>query len=51
MGGVIGFDMPAFLQVASTRGYEGEPLVTLLSFAESGMLEAMKEKSESGSEN
>ena len=51
MGGVIGFDMPAFLQIASARGYESEPLLTLLSFGESGMLEAMNEKSESGSES
>ena len=51
MGGIIGFDMPAFLQVAEALGYECEPLVGLLSFAESGMLEAMKERSESGSDS
>ena len=38
MGGIIGFDMPAFLQVADSMGYESEPLISLLSFAESGML-------------
>ena len=51
MGGIIGFDMPAFLQVADALGYERESLISLLSFAESGMLEAMKERSESGSES
>ena len=51
MGGIIGFDLPAFLQVADSMGYEREPLISLLSSAESGMLEAMNERSESGRES
>ena len=51
MGGIIGFDMPAFLQVADALGYERGSLLTLLSFAESGMLEAMKERSDQGSDS
>ena len=47
MGGIIGFDLPAFLQVADALGYERKSLISLLSFAESGMLEAMRERSES----
>lgn len=44
MGGVIGFDLPAFLQTADVLHYDKETLLILLPFAESAMVEAYAKK-------
>ncbi|PKR54402.1 DUF7697 family protein [Thalassospira marina] len=44
MGGVIGLDMPALLELARLRGYDAEILAQLLPDCEKGLLAALAEK-------
>ena len=46
MGGVTGFDMPAFLEAARIQGCDIEAMMILLPYGETGLLEAMKEERE-----
>jgi hypothetical protein len=42
-GNVLGFDLPALLQVAQTLGYGMQAFVSLIGSAEAGMLQGIKE--------
>tara|TARA_R110000751_G_scaffold76247_1_gene153573 strand:+ start:33886 stop:34125 length:240 start_codon:yes stop_codon:yes gene_type:complete len=44
MGGVIGLDMPALIELARLRGYDVEILSRLLPDAEQGFLAAIAER-------
>lgn len=44
MGGVIGLDQPALLQLAEALGYDRRAAALLLPYAEAGMVSALAEK-------
>lgn len=44
MGGVIGLDMPALIELTRLRGYDAEIVSRLLPDAEQGLLAAMAER-------
>ena len=44
MGGILGFDVPALLDVAGTLGYSRRLMAQLIPFAEAGLLEAVQER-------
>jgi hypothetical protein len=46
MGGVIGLDMPALIDLARLRGYDAEIHSRLLPDAEQGLLSAISEREE-----
>ena len=46
MGGVVGLDLPALLEISDALGYDRQAMAVLLPFVESGLLEALDEQKE-----
>lgn len=44
MGGIIGFDLPALLEISDTLGYDRRAMVQLIPYAEAGFLEALQQR-------
>ena len=46
MGGVVGLDMPALLEISDALGYDRNVMIVLLPYAEAGLMEALDEQKE-----